>query len=417
MTKSIRLPKMSLSMEEAIIVRWLVEAGRPIGKEEPIAEVETDKATVELPMPEDGVIDRFLVEAGDTVSVGQPIALLRGEAGQPAAIMPAAVPARTAAPSQSQAVGAVAMREQKPPQRIAISPSARRRARELGVDIFAVHGSGPGGRIVHRDIERAAQQAERRLSPSAADGLASGGNCAPGAGAMAEGRPLSGMRRTIAKRMTHSAQTIPQFSLTFRVDMTNMINIKQLIQGSLMRKQIKLSLTDFIVKAAAETLALHPELNASFIGDPETDDARIVEHPHVHAGLAVAVDGGLMVPVIHHADKLSIAEIAAARMARVGALRSKTYTMDDLQGGTFTLSNLGHYGVEQFQAIVNPPESFILAVGSVVDEVVVRGGRTEVRPMMRITGSFDHRIVDGAPAAAFMSELVKRLESEDWQLI
>jgi pyruvate dehydrogenase E2 component (dihydrolipoamide acetyltransferase) len=230
------------------------------------------------------------------------------------------------------------------------------------------------------------------------------------------------MRRTIARRMTLSVQTIPQFTLTFRVDVTNMMKIKQLIQGSLLRKQTKLSLTDFIMKAAAETVALHPTLNASFIGDPGKDDARIVEHDEINVGLAVSVDGGLMVPVIQHADQLSVAEIAAARIERINALRGKSVpvaapTKANQQGGSFTVSNLGHYGVEQFQAIVNPPESFILAVGAIQEEVVVRNGQTEVRPIMRITGSFDHRIIDGAPAAAFMSELVKRLEAEDWQLI
>jgi pyruvate dehydrogenase E2 component (dihydrolipoamide acetyltransferase) len=196
-----------------------------------------------------------------------------------------------------------------------------------------------------------------------------------------------------------------------------MMRIKQLVQGSLLRKQIKLSLTDFMIKAVAESLSHHPELNASFVGDDAKEDAHIIEHPHIHAGLAVAVEGGLMVPVIHDVQKLSVAEIAAVRMARIEALRTGTCALADLQGGTFTLSNLGNYGVEEFQAIVNPPESFILAVGAVNDEVVAHDGNMAVRPIMRITGSFDHRVTDGAPAASFMRELVSKMESEDWQLI
>jgi pyruvate dehydrogenase E2 component (dihydrolipoamide acetyltransferase) len=303
-----------------------------------------------------------------------------------------------------------------------VSPSARRRARELGVDVSALQGSGPGGRIVHRDIERAAEELEAALQRSAAAAPidrrpALAQPSLPAAAASDNGVTLTAMRRTIARRMLQSVQTIPQFPLTYRIDMTNMLRIKQLIQGSLLRKQIKLSLTDFMIKAVAETLLNHKALNASFVGDPLEENCRIVEHSHVNAGLAVAVEGGLMVPVIHEAERLSIAEIAAVRMARIEALRSKSYAVSELQGGTFTLSNLGSFGAEQFQAIVNPPESFILAVGTVQDEVVAHEGRMEIRPIMRMTGTFDHRLIDGAPAAAFMQELAGRLESEDWQLI
>ncbi len=381
-------------MDEGRIVQWLAPLGQWIAKDEAIAEIETDKAVIELPMPEDGIIERFLVEAGDEASVGAPIAILLGSGEAPA-------------PSVSVAADAVS------PIHVAISPSARRRARELGVDYKALTGSGPGYRIVHRDIEQAAS---RQRADVVAPSFAAVG-AAPettGTGRMV---PLSPMRRTIAKRMLESVQTVPQFSLTRRVDVSSMLNVKQLIQASLLKKQIKLSLTDFIIRAVAETLVEHPSLNASFIGHPQEEQSHIVLHEQVHVGLAVSVDNGLIVPVIHEAEKLSVAEIASMRMQRVDAIRNRTHRAADLSGGTVTVSNLGAYGVEQFQAIVNPPESLILAVGTVRDEAVVNAGKLEVRPVMYITGSFDHRVIDGAPAAAFMHDLVNRLQSADWQLI
>ncbi|WP_127584736.1 dihydrolipoamide acetyltransferase family protein [Paenibacillus koleovorans] len=395
MSKLILLPKLSLTMDEGKIAHWIAPLGKWIAKDDVIAEIETDKAVVELPMPEDGVIERFLVEAGEEVLVGAPIAILLGKENAPLSAPPP-------------------KREESPTFHVAASPSARRRARELGVDYRTLTGSGPGSRIVHRDIEFAAsQQASADVAPPVPSS-----DAVPKATA-GTGRkvPLSPMRRTIAKRMLESVQTIPQFSITRRVDVTSLLNLKQLIQSSLMKKQIKLSLTDFIIQAVADTLLEHPSLNASFIGHPQDEECHIALHEHVHVGLAVSVDNGLVVPVIHEAEKLSVAEIASMRMERVNAIRNRTHKASDLQGGTVTVSNLGAYEVEQFQAIVNPPESLILAVGAVREEVMAISGKMEVRTVMQLTGSFDHRVIDGAPAAEFMRDLVNRLQSADLRLI
>lgn len=424
MSKCVRLPKLSLSMEEGTIVNWTVPLQQPIAKDEVIAEIETDKAVIELQMPHDGIIERFLVEAGATAAVGEPIALLKEEGNGKTAV--------------SAEIGNPLAEPKKRRTFIAISPSARRRARELEIDYSLVKGSGPNGRILHRDIENAksqlpwaVQELREACSPPsstvtsspvsasspASPTLAASASTAASAVPQVRKLALSSMRRTIARRMLDSVQTVPQFAITRRVDVSNMMKIKSTIQNSLLRKQIKLSLTDFIIRAVAETLVKYPALNASFIGHPDAEDSHIIEHDHVNVGLAVSVDGGLMVPVIHEAERLSISEIAAARVGRIDAIRNRAYIPAHLQGGTVTISNLGAHGVEQFQAIVNPKEGFILAVGAVREEVVSISGKMEIRKMMNMTGSFDHRLIDGAPAAEFMNDLVQQLESDDWYLI
>ncbi|RAV19233.1 dihydrolipoamide acetyltransferase family protein [Paenibacillus contaminans] len=413
MSKSVRLPKLSLSMEEGTIVNWTVPLQQPIAKDEVIAEIETDKAVIELQMPYDGVIESFLVEAGATVAVGEPIALLKEEGNEKDAV--------------SAENGKPLAEPQQRRTFLAISPSARRRARELEIDYSLVKGSGPNGRILHRDIENAkgrlpcAVQEQRKgcFTPSSTAASSVACIASSAASAVPQGRKLtlSSMRRTIARRMLDSVQTVPQFAITRRVDVSNMMKIKSTIQNSLLRKKIKLSLTDFMIRAVAETLVKYPALNASFIGHPGEEGCHIVEHEHVNVGLAVSLDGGLMVPVIHETERLSVSEIAMARVGRIDSIRNRTSMPSHMQGGTVTISNLGAYGVEQFQAIVNPPEGCILAVGAVKDVVVSIAGKMEIRPMMNMTGSFDHRLIDGAPAAEFMNDLVRQLESDDWYLI
>jgi len=359
---TIQLPKLSLTMENGRIVRWLAPLGQPIAKDEVIAEIESDKAVVEMVMPKDGIIESFCVNEGDLVDVGAPIAKLRGGG------------------------------EQKPTAtRLASSPAARRLARERGVDIASLTGSGPGGRIVARDVEKEG-----------------GGKAHPSI-------PL--MRRAIARVMTESVTLIPQFPLTFSVDIGEILRIKKNLHRSLARRKIKLSLTDFVIRATAETLVDFPELNASFLGHPANDDCRIVRHSKIHAGLAVAVEDGILVPVIPDADQLPVADIAARRMAQIDAVRSGRFESTGNPSATFTLSNLGATGVEQFQAIINPPESFILAMGGAREEVVAREGKATIRPILRLTGTFDHRVVDGAKAGEFLKNVVRRLENGDWLLV
>jgi len=363
---TIRLPKLSLTMENGRLVRWLAPLGQPIAKDAVIAEIESDKAVVELTMPKDGIIEELCVNEGDVVDVGAPIAHLRSG-------------------------------EEAPAPRHASSPAARRRARELKIEIARVTGSGPGGRVVCQDVEQEAANAQEPPNTSSPS------------------LPL--MRRAIARIMTESVTTIPQFPLTFAVELGEILRIKENLHRSMARRQIKLSLTDFVIRAVAESLVEYPELNASFIGNPSDDDCRIVRHQKIHAGLAVGVEDGIFVPVIPDADQLPVAEIAARRMALIESVRAGNYERNPDTAATFTLSNLGATGVEQFQAIINPPESFILAMGAAREQAVVQEGKLVIRPVMRLTGTFDHRVVDGARAGEFLKSVVQRLEKGDWLLV
>lgn len=392
---TIQLPKMGLSMEEATIRNLLVEPGQRCLKGEALLEIETDKSVVEVEMPQDGTIAEWLVAVGETIAVGAPVVRLAG---------------MDEADGQRD-VPAVTMYAEDADQRfIRISPAARRRAGELQVSYQSLQGSGPGGRIIHRDIEEAAYKRQtetaRAQTPETAASIGPGRKLA-----------LTGMRRAIAKRMTTSAATIPQFYVKRKVDISQLLEIKRTVQKSVQRsRSVKLSFNDFLIRAVAEALRACPQLNASFIGTPEQADSHILQHEHINIGLAVAAEDGLFVPVIHRADELSVVDIAAARKLRIAAVRGQKETSEYLQGGTFTISNLGTAGVEEFTAIVNPPEAGILAVGAAVDELKLIEGKLETKRMVALTGSFDHRVIDGVTAAAFMESVVKQMQSEEWLL-
>lgn len=219
--------------------------------------------------------------------------------------------------------------------------------------------------------------------------------------------------------MVESVTTIPQFYVKRKVDLTQLLAVKKYNTAAHLplEKHKKISVNDFLIRAVAETLREFPQLNASFVGAPDQADSHIVEYEEIHIGLAVAAPNGLVVPVIHHADELSVMEIAGVRERLVSAARAGTLKGDDMQRGTFTISNLGAMDVEEFSAIVNPPEAGILAVGTTVEEIVVINGQFEIRPMLTLVGSFDHRVIDGLAAAAFMKKLVEKLQSDDWQLL
>ncbi|QGQ94297.1 2-oxo acid dehydrogenase subunit E2 [Paenibacillus psychroresistens] len=401
MQESIRLPKMELSMEEGRIQKWLVTAGIFIKKGEIIAEIETDKAVVELEMPQDGSILSFIAKEGELVPVGSAIAELASNSAISSEVNAASSNAQTEKAATPIITAALS-------ERIAISPAARRRARELGVDYTKLKGTGPRGRIVFRDLELAGQAVMAAVQPETE--LKSN---LPIAG----GQPLSKMRRTIAKRLLESVNTIPQFSIKKSVDVSKALEIKQVIQGSLAKSGIKLTFTDFLISAVAQALNKHRSLNASFIGSPYDADCFIVEHPDVNIGLAVSTDAGLVVPVLHKPDELSIASIARLRMSKIDSVRKQSLKAEDLQGGTFTISNLGMLDVDEFQAIINPPEAGILAVGSIRQAPVLIDGKLEFRPTLILTGTFDHRVVDGAAAARFMQTLSEQLQSDEWILV
>lgn len=392
MTDVIRMPKMNLSMEEGAIVKWLVEEGAEVGTGDVVAEVETDKTVTPLTAPREGVIARLLIREGNTVKVGEAIAEWAGERG----VSPA--------PASYTAAAQHAELPMRAP--VAISPAARRRARELGIDYASIRGTGPRGRIVYRDVEHMASGPEHGLQSTP-----------PLPMEFVERVALTPMRRRIAERMLESVQSIPQFSITLTVDIARLLAVKKAMEPSMEKRNITLSLTDFIVYAVSRSLVLHPAINASFVGHPADENSHILLHRAINIGLAVSVEGGVVVPVIRRADHMTVAEIASLRSARVAAARQTALDREQWQHGTFTVSNLGMYGVDEFRAIVNPPEAGILAVGAVRQLPYLAGGNIEFHPAMTLTGSFDHRAVDGAAAAAFMKSLASLLESDRWDMV
>jgi pyruvate dehydrogenase E2 component (dihydrolipoamide acetyltransferase) len=431
------MPKFEMAQESGTIVRWLKQVGDPVHKGEAILEVETDKITMEVESPADGVLAQVLAEPGARVPIGQPIAYLAaaGEAIAPTP-SPANAPAERAVKATpiaqklaaehgvdlSQVPGTgrdgqitrqdveafiakqrSAGRAEVSGDKVAAVPAARRLAGELGVALAQVSGSGPGGRIQSADVARVA---EAQVAIQAAPAPASPSAAEPQRGPAVRQRiPLSGMRRTIAQRMSQSTREAPQFNVSVDVDMSRALAIVEDWRATQAEGQPKVTLTALLVKACAWALRGHPALNAGF------EDEMIVEWSDINIGVAVTVDEGLIVPVIHHADRLSLLEVAArlndvAQRGREGRL-----TLADVQGGTFTISNLGMFAVDRFTAIVNPPQAAILAVGRATKRVVpADDGQTRIAPMATFTVSADHRVVDGAQVGRFLSDLQRGLE-------
>jgi len=434
------MPKFEMAQESGTVVRWLKQAGESVSKGEAVLEVETDKITMEVESPADGVLAQVLVEPGARVPIGQPIAYLT-TAGEPAVAPPSALQAASAPVERTskatpiaqklaaehgidlsqvpgtgrdgqitrQDVEAFIARQRGTVQadggRVAAAPAARRLAGELGVDLAQVAGSGPGGRIQSSDVARAAAaQRESGLSAQAAPAPAPVAE--PQHGLPVRRRvPLSGVRRTIAQRMTQSTREAPQFNVSADVDMSRALAIVEDWRTSQAEDQPKVTLTALLVSVCAWALQRHPALNAGF------EDETIVEWNDINIGVAVAVDEGLIVPVIHQANHLSLLEIAA-RLNDVAARgRAGRLTLADVQGGTFTISNLGMFAVDRFTAIVNPPQAAILAVGRAAKRVVPDDeGGTRIAPMATLTVSADHRAVDGAQVGRFLSDLQRGLE-------
>ena len=435
------MPKFEMAQESGTIARWLKQVGDPVSKGEAILEVETDKITMEVESPADGVLAQVLAEPGARVPIGQPIAYLAaaGETIAPTP-SPANVPAERAVKATPiaqklaaehgidlsqvpgtgrdgqitrQDVEAFIARQRQAGQaasqadggKVAAAPAARRLATALGVDLARVAGSGPGGRIQSSDVERAAaarREAGTSVQVAPAPPTAAEAQHGP---AVRQRIPLSGMRRTIAQRMSQSTREAPQFNVSADVDMSRALAIVEDWRATQAEGQPKVTLTALLVKACAWALRGHPALNAGF------EDEMIVEWSDINIGVAVTVDEGLIVPVIHHADRLSLLEVAArlndvAQRGREGRL-----TLADVQGGTFTISNLGMFAVDRFTAIVNPPQAAILAVGRATKRVVpTDDGQTRIAPMATFTVSADHRVVDGAQVGRFLSDLQRGLE-------
>jgi pyruvate dehydrogenase E2 component (dihydrolipoamide acetyltransferase) len=398
MITKVHMEALSPTMEEGQLVRWLKAEGDAVVNGDVLAEIETDKATMELVARGDGILRKILLGAGGTTAVGSVIAIIAaagddisGATGETSAAAPApsagaAVPARAAAPA------APAVEEGS---RVKASPLARRLADDLGMDLGRVEGSGPGGRIVKRDVEAAREGAPPAVA-------------APAAPAAVENEfedvPVSQMRKTIAKRLVESIGPVPHFFLTIDVDMGRVIEARQSINAMLEKQGEKISLNDIVLKAVAAALRKHPDCNAQWHG------THVRRFGGIHLGVAVAIEDGLITPVIKNAHLKGIAQIAREVRELAGRAREKRLMPDEYTGSTFSVSNLGMFGIHEFTAIINPPEAGILAIGGVVDTPVAVEGEVVVRSRMRITMSCDHRVIDGAQGSRFLATLKAMLE-------
>ncbi|HHJ49400.1 MAG TPA: pyruvate dehydrogenase complex dihydrolipoamide acetyltransferase [Phaeodactylibacter sp.] len=410
MAEIIRMPRLSDTMEEGTIISWLKKEGDRVETGDLLAEVETDKATMEMDSPADGVLLHIAVKEG-TVPVDSIIAII-GEEGEDwkAVLAKAEKENTTAAPApaapqeahseepqpaagvSAQPAPAVMVEETLPAGgngRIKASPLARSMAKELGIDLHLIQGSGPGGRVIKRDVENFRQR------PAATTA---------GVAAPAEtytDLPLSQMRKTIARRLSESKFTAPHFYLTMEIMMDKVRALRKEINAI---SEEKISFNDFVIKAVALALRQHPEVNASWLDD------RIRRYHYVHIGVAVAVEEGLMVPVLRHADHLGLSQIHTSVKDLAVRARERKLALEEMQGNTFTISNLGMFGIEEFTAIINPPDACILAVGGIMEKPVVRDGQIVPGYPMKVTLSCDHRVVDGATGAAFLQTLKQLLE-------
>jgi pyruvate dehydrogenase E2 component (dihydrolipoamide acetyltransferase) len=390
----VKLPRLGQGMESGTIVKWLKSEGEPVEKGEPLYELDTDKVTQEVEAEASGVLLKIAVAEGE-VAVGGTIGFIGAEGevvevAAPAAEQPADEPA--AAPEEAPPVEREPVASSTVNGRIKASPLARRIARERGVDLASVRGTGPDGRIVAEDVERAdVGAAPVATAPSAS---------APVSGEI-EHRPLSSIRRTIARRLTQ-AWTVPAFQLTVDADMTR--------ADELLRRQrelnpdVRVTVTDLLTKVCAQALMRHRDMNVRF-GEDE-----LLVYPTADVGIAVAAPQGLVVPVVRSAERLSLVEIAGVRGDLVARARDAKLRTEDLDGGTFTISNLGMFGVDQFIAVLNPPQASILAVGQTREQVVPQDGELLVLPLMTMTLTCDHRAVDGATGAQFLGTIKAFLE-------
>jgi pyruvate dehydrogenase E2 component (dihydrolipoyllysine-residue acetyltransferase) len=387
------IPKVGLVMESVKVVRWLKNVGDDVAAGELLLEVETEKAVVEIEAAATGRLAQILVQVDSQAAVGDQVAWIESAEAQGAgakAAAPSRPEPRTVAPTPSTA--AIPPRDE---ERIRSTPVARKFAGERGIDLGGITGTGPGGRVQLDDVQRAID------APRAA-GVAA--------------QPLSPMRRALARAMSLSNATIPQFTVTRAVDWTELLASRREFAVRLADGAPRLSVNDFLLQAVARSLIEFPALNATFSGDPESADARIIQASGAHIGLVVAVDNGLLVPVIHDVERLGLAEIARRRQDCVERGLKGRLKREEVEGGTFSISNLGADGPDRFTAIINPPQSAILAVGRQRDCVVARDGAIVARPLSDLTLTVDHRVADGRRASRFLARLVAILEGRDWRL-
>ena len=380
---ALEIPKVGLVMENARLIRWLKNVGDVVAQGEPLLELETEKSVVEIESTESGRLVEILMQADQEARVGDRIAWV--EIDTVAAVDEAdteTVPTLAGAANTG---------------RIVSSPVARRIAAAHAVDLRQIAGTGPRGRVQLIDVQRAI---ESRSVPEASAGAVSGP------------RPLSGMRRALARSMTLSNATVPQFAVERAVDWTLVHQLRAALPAS---AQIP-SINDFILQATARTLLAYPALNATFSGDANSPDATIVPAVGAHIGLVVAVENGLLVPVLHRVEQLGLNELTRRRRATVERALAGTLKRDELEGATISVSNLGARGPDRFNALISPPQSAILAVGRQAERVVALNGTIQVRPISQLTLTVDHRVADGRLASDFLASLVDILEGDAWHM-
>jgi len=373
----ILMPRLSLTMKEGTVVEWFKEEGATVEKGEPLVEVLSEKATYDIEAPASGVLRKILAPEGTDA----PVAGILGVITAPDEELPE-LEAAPAAP-RIEAEEAVAFPERKPVERVEepviASPAAKRLAREHDIALTKVRGTGPEGRIVEEDVRSLIE--EVKATPRVREVI-----------------PLVGIKKTAAERVSLSARRAPQSTITMEVDMFNAVKL---------RESVHASYTDMLVKAAAKALAEHPIINSTL------ENEKIKIFADINVGVAVATEGGLIVPVIYNADRKTLEEIASALKRLVEKAKQGRLTKEELTGGTFTITNLGMYEVDVFTPIVNPPETAILGVGRVVERPVVVNKETVIRPVMHLSLTFDHRVVDGAPASEFLQKVKQAMESPD----
>ena len=400
MATLVNMPKLGQTMEEGTVLTWLKGQGEQVAQGEPLVQIETDKVVCDIEASHAGLLHTILAREGEKIPVGKAIAVIAaaGEAVNLDALLGApppsphseAAPFRdTAASAPTQPSRGVTTAATAEPREVRISPAARKLAREHGIPLERLQGTGPAGRIVIEDVERA-------VAAEAAG--------APGAGVLRT-IPLSGIRGTIMQRMAQSWAQVAHVTEVMEIDMTEAVSLRRRRLATWEREYgVRVSLNDLLTFAVSRTLRDFPDLNARLEGQ----EIRVLED--IHLGIAVATAEGLIVPVIRHADRCSLGEIAQQSAQLAARAQARSLTLAEVSDGTFTITNLGAYGIEIFTPIVNYPQCAILGVGRVAERPVVMPGRIEARSIMYLSLSFDHRIIDGAPAAMFLQKLKERLE-------
>ena len=405
MAEIVRMPKLSDTMTDGVVAAWHKNVGDKVKAGDLLAEIETDKATMEFESFQEGVLLHIGVAAGSSAPVDSILAIL-GKAGEDISGLlsgdaPAATPSAAAAPVAEATPAASPVATTTPTTsstaaaedgRIKASPLARNMAKDKGIDLQQVQGSGDGGRIVKKDIENASAPAAGKATAVAAPVWS---------GEAFTEVPVSQMRKTIARRLAESKFTAPHFYLTMDIDMGEAVRVRKAMNEAM---GTKISFNDMVIKAVSMALKKHPAVNSSWLGD------KIRTNYQVHIGVAVAVPDGLVVPVVRHADLKTLSQISEEVRSYASKAKDKKILPEDMQGNTFSISNLGMFGIEEFTAIINPPDACILAVGAIREEAVVKNGQVMPGHRMKVTLSCDHRVVDGASGSAFLQTLRMMLE-------